>query len=90
MTAARPSWFALTLISARSRTTAGRSLRSSTRTTGTSLSRCARMRAAPLSSVRTTTVIRETPATSDVPTLSEWMLKPRRRNSDETRLRTPG
>ena len=48
------------------------------------------MRAAPPSSVRTTTVIRETPAISDVPTLSEWMLNPRRRNSDDTRFSTPG
>jgi hypothetical protein len=71
MTEARPSWVALTLISARSRTTAGRSAEVVDRTTGTTFSRWARMRAAPLSSVRTTTVIRDTPAISDVPTLRE-------------------
>jgi hypothetical protein len=34
--------------------------------------------------------MRETPTISDVPTLNEWMLNPRRRNSDDTRLSTPG
>ena len=42
------------------------------------------------SAVYTTTVILEMPATSEVPTLNEWMLNPRRRKSDATRLSTPG
>src|SRR5512141_1315832 len=35
-------------------------------------------------------VIRETPLFSVWPTVSDSMLKPRRRNSDATRFRTPG
>ena len=34
--------------------------------------------------------MRETPGRSVWPTVSDSMLKPRRRNSDETRLSTPG
>ena len=42
------------------------------------------------SSTATTIVIRETSGFSVGPTASEWMLKPRRENSDETRASTPG
>ena len=38
----------------------------------------------------TTTVMRETPGVSLWPTVSDSMLKPRRRNSDATRFSTPG
>src|SRR3954451_2546511 len=48
------------------------------------------MRWAPPASVPTTTVMRDTPGVSLCPTVSEVMLKLRRRNSDATRLRTPG
>ncbi len=39
---------------------------------------------------RTTIVMRETPGFSVWPTVSDSMLKPRRRNSDATRFSTPG
>ena len=63
---------------------------SSTRRTGTSLYRCASSRRAPYSSVSTTTVIRDRPGVSVWPTVSDSMLKARRRNNEATRLRTPG
>jgi hypothetical protein len=62
----------------------------STRLTGTSLYRCASSRRAPYSSVSTTTVIRDTPADSVWPTVSDSMLNARRRTSDATRFSTPG
>ena len=62
----------------------------STRRTGTSLYRFASSRRAPYSSVSTTTVMRETPACSVRPTVSDSMLNARRRNSDATRFSTPG
>ena len=47
-------------------------------------------RRAPYSSVSATTVIRETSAVSVCPTVSDSMLNARRRNSEATRLSTPG
>src|SRR5579885_2792766 len=44
----------------------------------------------PNSSVSTTIVIREIPGFSVWPTVSDSILKPRRRNSDATRFSTPG
>ena len=41
-------------------------------------------------STATTMVIRDTSGFSVGPTASEWMLNPRRENSDETRASTPG
>src|SRR5271154_67165 len=48
------------------------------------------MRSAPPSSVSTTMVMREMPGFSVCPTVSDSILKPRLRNSDATRFRTPG
>ena len=48
------------------------------------------MRRAPSSSVSTTIVMRETPGRSVCPTVSDSMLNARRRNSDDTRVSTPG
>src|SRR5271155_1617009 len=90
MISARVSGVATTLIMARSRNTDGVDVTFSTRCTCTNLYRLASIRIAPPSSVSTTIVMRETPGFSVCPTVSDSMLKPRRRNSDATRFKTPG
>src|SRR5258707_334204 len=78
------------LTSAYSRVSAATPVRSCTCRMSTSFSRFAFTRRAVSGSEFTTSVMRDTPGRSVVPTVSEAMLKPRRRNSDTTRLRAPG
>ena len=90
MMCVRDSAVAATLIIARSRNTAAFSVMFSTRSTLTSLYRCASIRREPNSSVSTTMVMRDTPGRSVCPTVSDSMLNARRRNNDDTRVSTPG
>ena len=90
ITCVRESPVAATLIMARSRAIVGSPVMLSTRRTGNSLYRFASTSRAPRSSVSTTMVIRESPGVSVCPTVSDSMLKARRRNSEATRFRTPG
>src|SRR5207302_961633 len=76
--------------SANSRDTAAPRGMSCTCSTSTSFSKLACTRRAVSSSAWTTSAIREMPGRSVLPTVSEAMLNPRRRNSDTTRLRAPG
>src|SRR4029077_6104869 len=62
----------------------------STSSTFTSLYRLASMRRAWSRSASTVMVMRDTSGFSVRPTVSESMLKARRRNSDATRVSTPG
>ena len=87
---ARAAASAATLIITRSRQTVGTSVMFWTCSTFTSFARCASMRRAPELSVSTTIVMRDTPCVSAWPTASDSMLKPRRRQSEATRFRTPG
>src|SRR5216684_3557126 len=89
-TSARLSGGTRALTSANSRATAAAPVRSCTWSTSTSFSRFACTRQAVSASEFTTSVIRETPGRSVVPTVSEEMLNPRRRNSDTTRFNAPG
>src|SRR5919198_804534 len=86
----RFSGVAFTLIIARSRMTEALPVMLFTRSTFTSLYRLASARFAPCSSVSTTMVMRETPGLSVWPTVSDSILKARRRNSEATRFSTPG
>src|SRR5712692_959661 len=86
----RASWVAATLIMARSRAIAGSWVMFSTSNTFTRLYRLASMRRAWSGFVSTVMVMRETSGFSVRPTVSESMLKARRRNSDATRVSTPG
>src|SRR3989440_8647408 len=78
------------LTRAYSRVSAATPVRSCTCSTSPSFSRLAFTRPAVSASEFTTKVIRDTPGHSVVPTVSEAMLKPRRRKSDTTRLSAPG
>src|SRR6266849_1806602 len=86
----RASWVAATLLMARSRAIAGSWVMFSTSNTFTRLYRLASMRRAWSGFVSTVMVMRETSGFSVRPTVSESMLKARRRNSDATRVNTPG
>src|SRR5882724_7433520 len=86
----RASCVAASLIMARSRAIAGWSVMFSTSSTFTRLYRLASMRRAWSGFVSTVMVMRDTSGFSVRPTVSESMLKARRRNSDATRVSTPG
>src|SRR5712691_5126699 len=75
---------------ARSRAIAGWLVMFSTSSTFTRLYRLASMRRAWSGSVSTVMVMRDTSGFSVRPTVNESMLKARRRNSDATRVSTPG
>src|SRR5579872_69357 len=89
-TCERASCVAATLIMARSRTIEGSFVMFSTSRTFTSLYRFASMRRAWSWSASTVIVMRETSGFSVRPTVSESILNARRRNSDATRVSTPG
>ena len=80
-TAVRCSAVTPSFTSTSSRTTAGLLVTSSTRNTFTSLYKLASARRAPSSSVSTTIVMRETPACSVRPTVSDTILNARRRTA---------
>ena len=87
---ARLRGVAATLISASSRVTDGALAMSSTSTTFSSLNRLARMRCPASADASHTSVSRDRPGRSLRPTVSELILMFRRRNSDATRVSTPG